>query len=61
MCKEIFDFGAIRRLITGSGGKPRFEVMANALNGGNYRLTSIYEISASFFKQLTSGIFVRMV
>jgi len=34
MCKEIFDFGAIRNLITGSSGNKKYEVMANGLNGG---------------------------
>lgn len=32
--REIFDFEAIRNLLTGSGGMPKLEVLINALHGG---------------------------
>ena len=32
--KEIFDFSAIKNLLTGSGGKPPFKILMNALHGG---------------------------
>jgi phosphoglucomutase len=34
--KEIFDFGAIRGLIQGTGGNPGINVLINAMNGGTY-------------------------
>lgn len=32
--KEIFDFNTLKGLLTGSGGKPKFVAMVNALSGG---------------------------
>lgn len=32
--KEIFDFGAIKELLAGSEGKPKLNVLINAMNGG---------------------------
>lgn len=32
--KEIFDFGAIKELLTGSEGNPKLNVLINAMNGG---------------------------
>ena len=31
---EIFDFGAIKGLLTGTGGYAKLEVLMNSLNGG---------------------------
>ena len=32
--KEIFDFGAIKGLLTGAGGKPPLKILANSMHGG---------------------------
>lgn len=32
--KEIFDFGAIKGLLSGSDGQPKLKVLINALSGG---------------------------
>ena len=39
--KTIFDFDAIRSLLSGSGGQPKLKVLINALSGGAYMLTAM--------------------
>lgn len=34
LMKEIFDFNAIKRLLTGADGKPPLSILVNALHGG---------------------------
>jgi len=36
LMKEIFDFGALKAMITGAGGGQKMNVLANALSGGAY-------------------------
>jgi len=36
LMKEIFDFGALKATITGTGGSQKVNVLANALSGGLY-------------------------
>lgn len=36
LMKEIFDFGSIKKLLQGRDGKPGFQVLINAMNGGTY-------------------------
>ena len=38
--KEIFDFDAIKKLITGADGKKPFNVLFNAMHGGMYVIIS---------------------
>ena len=37
LMREIFDFSAIRGLLTGAGGQPKVNVLVNALHGGDQR------------------------
>jgi len=34
LMREIFDFAAIKGLLTGAGGQPKLTVLVNALHGG---------------------------
>ena len=37
LMKEIFDFASIKKLIQGSNERPPFQILINAMNGGNYK------------------------
>jgi len=36
LMKEIFDFGALKAMMMGTGGSKKVNVLANALSGGLY-------------------------
>jgi hypothetical protein len=40
--KEIFDFGAIKGLLQGSGGKPPLNVLINSMHGGKIKQIKDY-------------------
>jgi len=40
LMREIFDFAAIRSLLTGASGQPKLNILVNALHGGQQYSTS---------------------
>lgn len=38
LMKSIFDFAAVKNLLQGSPDKPAFQILINAMNGGNFLL-----------------------
>lgn len=56
LMKEIFDFGSIKKLLQGSDGKPAFQVLINAMNGGKHNVQIIAKLSQILIKFYISCI-----
>jgi len=49
LMREIFDFAAIRGLLTGADGRPKLNVLVNALHGGEQQYTTSRRIDSQKF------------